>query len=757
MKRPTWTVAKGELRGYFDHPTAYLLTVAFLGLSLFLTFRTLYASGAASLRPFFDLLPVLFAVFIPAATMRSLAEERRNGTLEWLRANPIQESELVLGKFLGDWLFVLITLAGSIPAAVGLLLVSRADPGIILAQYFGAILLAAQLVALGLWASSMTRNQISAFIVAAMLSLLLWLIGLPVVQIGLPPVLSGALARLSLVAHFQNVARGVVDLRDALYFLSTAGLFLALTWAVLSRNRLSRFRPDYRRLRLGTGVVVVLVLLLNLLGGHIRGRLDLTRDNLFTLAPGSREILGNLDDLVQIKLFVSAELPPEIQLELRDVRDLLSDFRRASNGNLVVEELNPDKNEDAQDEAAALGIYPIEFNVLRDDEFQVKRGYYGLAVLYAGEQEVIPVIQRTDDLEYRLASDIYGMTTEARPGVAFLQGFGAKGAYDLPDLQSALQDRFSVRTIQMKPDSTPAISLDSTQAVVVAGPTQALDSVALGRLRDFVDAGGAALVLMDPIYLDPQNPQPIPVHSGLETFIGDRGVRFNPSLVADMASSEQVSLGQQGLFNVIAPYPLWPVVTPTGDNVTTRGLTSLTLGWSGSLEVLDSATVTPLWQTTDAASLRSPGLSIMPNQDWNVPQDDLAVRTVAVAVDPGPAEDADNGSDNGTDGADNGTTPGRMIITADASFIEPQFTRANAQNVVFAANAIDWLTQNESLIRIRSKNRTPPQLAFTSDWSKNLMKWGNLVGVPLVFIFFGLLHVTGRRRRAEARWKEVTS
>jgi len=750
MKRSSWTVAKGELKGYFDHPTAYLLIVAFLGLSLFLTFRTMYAAGAASLRPFFDLLPVLFSVFVPAATMRSLAEERRSGTLEWLSSNPMGEGELVLGKFLGDWLFVLIALAGSLPTAGALLIVSDADPGILVAQYIGAGLLAAQLVALGLWASSMTRNQISAFIVAAMLSFLLFLIGLPVVQIGLPPLLSGALARLSLVAHFENVARGVVDLRDVLYFLSTGALFLVLAAAVLLRDRLSHGRPDYHRLRVGAGLAVLLVLFLNLLGGHIRGRLDLTRDNLFTLAPGTRDILENLDDLVQIKLFASNELPPELQLQLRDVRDLLSDFRRASNGRLVVEELNPDQDEGAQEEAGALGIYPVEFNVLRDDEFQLKRGYYGLAVLYADAQEVIPVIQRTDDLEFRLASAVSTMTNPERPGVAFLQGFGAKGDFDLPDLRSALADRYTIRNIRMIPDSTPPISLDSTRVVALAGPTQALDSTALARIEDFVDAGGSALLLLEPILLEPQNPQPIPVHSGLEPFLEREGLRFNASLVADLASSEQVSLGSRGYFNVIAPYPLWPIVQPAGDHITTRGLNSLTLSWAGAVVPIDSSDVTPLWETTDAGTLRSPALPILPDQDWDTPQDQLGVEVVAVAVDPG---ERTAGDENGQDGP--GT--GRMIVVGDASFLDAQFARANPQNVLFATNAVDWLAQDESLIRIRSKNRTPPALTFTSDGSRNVMKWGNLLGIPLLFVLFGVLRVTGRRRRAEARWKEVVS
>jgi ABC-type uncharacterized transport system involved in gliding motility auxiliary subunit len=665
--------------------------------------------------------------------MRSLAEERRSGTLEWLSANPIGEVEVVLGKFLGDWLFVLLTLAGSIPAALSLLVVSDADPGILVAQYLGAALLAAQLVALGLWASSLTRNQISAFIVAAMLSFLLFLIGLQVVQIGLPPFLSGALARLSLVAHFENVARGVVDLRDVLYFLSTAALFLVLTVTVLNRDRLSHARADYRRLRMGTGLVILLVSVLNLLGGHIRGRLDLTRDNLFTLADGSRQILGNLNDLVQVKLFVSDELPPEIQLQLRDVRDLLSDFRKASNGNLLVEELNPDEDDAAREDAAARGIYPVEFNVLRDDEFQIKRGYYGLVVLFADEQEVIPVIQRSDDLEFRLASSIYGMTNVDRHDVAFLSGFGARSDVELPGLRSVLADRYTVRSVSMAPDSTPPLAAEAIRVVVVAGPTQPLDTVALGRIRDFVDSGGAAFLLMEPIELDPQTGQPRPVYSGLEPLLQDWGLQFDPNLVADLASSERVSLGQRGFFNVVAPYPLWPIGLPAGDHITTRGLTGLTLTWTGSLAPVDSSAFVPLWQTTEAAALKDPTFPIFPDQDWDTPDDQLGVRTLAAAVDPGAVE-----------GEGGGASGGRLIVVGDASFLDPQFSGSNPQNILFAANAIDWLAQDEALIRIRSKNRTPPALAFASDWTRNAVKWGNLVGVPLLFVLLGVVRVTGR-------------
>ena len=451
------TVVQREVSGFFDHPTAYILVVAFLGLGLFLTFRTIYAAGIATLRPFFDLLPWLFAIFIPAITMRSLAEERRSGTLEWLLAHPLRETEVVLGKFIGNWFFVLAALAGTIPTAFGLLKVSEADGGIMMAEYIGAALLAAQGVAIGLWASSLTRNQITAFMLAASVSFTLVIMGTPVVLVGLPPIFGTGISNLSVLGHFQNVARGVVDLRDVIYFLSTAGLFLFMAVAIMSRERLSTGRSAYRRLRTGTAALIAVVVVLNLLGGNFRGRLDLTREGLYTLSDGTREILGSLDDLVTLKLMISDELPAELQPTLRDLADLVADLRRAAGGQLVVENLNPNEDEEVAREARSFGITQNEFNVLRDDEFEVRRGWLGLALLYADQREVIPFINRTDDLEFRLLSAISTMTADERPGVAFLTGFGAQGPETFRGFAQALSERYDLHTIDLSEDTVPSL------------------------------------------------------------------------------------------------------------------------------------------------------------------------------------------------------------------------------------------------------------------------------------------------------------
>ena len=749
MMKQVLLIARRELRSFFDQPTAYVLAVAFLGLGLYLSFQSLYAMSRATLRPFFDLLPWLLVVFIPAVAMRTLAEERRSRTLEWLIAQPLGETEVVLGKFLGSWVFVLITLAGTLPMALGILFVSEADAGIIFAQYVGAALLTAQMISIGIWASAITRNQITAFIVGAFTCFLLVLIGTPVVQIGLPRLIGGWALQLSVISHFENVARGVIDLRDLLYFASTCGLFLLLAVAGLGRERLSRKGEAFRRLRIGTAVIAAGVLVLNLLGGNVRGRLDLTGDNLYTLSDGSREILGGLDDIVNLTLFLSDDLPQEIQVIERDVRDLVADLGNASNGMLSVREINPDDGDEEADEASSMGIMPIEFNVIGDDEFQVKRGYFGLALTYADEQEIIPVIDRADDLEFRLVSVIASMTTEERPRLAFMTGFGAKEPFYYRSFRESVADRYNVTSINMETDSTATLDTDSIDVLVVAAPEMPVSPEVADAIDGYLNAGGAALLLLERHAFNPQSPMAIPVTTGLEGMLAARGVKSTGELLFDVASAERVSM-RQGVFTVFRPYPLWPISVRGDNHATNRSLNNVNFAWASPLTWQeDDASVTPLWNTTESGGTNPPGSPVQPGMEFAGGQSEPGVHTYAVAVDPALAAEPEDGED--TTAARPG---GRIIVVGDADFLEDRFVQQNSQNLSFAANAVDWLVQDEALISIRSKDRTPPALVFESDSGKGALKWTSLIGVPALFILLGFARVTGRTKRAERRWRD---
>ncbi|MYH08648.1 MAG: ABC transporter permease subunit, partial [Gemmatimonadales bacterium] len=180
------TVAKREFAGYFDHATAYILLVIFLGINFYFYFQEAYLLGEASLRPMLSLLPWLLLFFIPAVCMRSFAEERNAGTLELVLAQPIQVVEFLLGKFLGVLFFLLIAMAGTLGIPLGLTFGADLQWGVVFSQYLGSMFLISALIAVGLWASSLTRNQVTAFIIGVTVSFALYLIGLPTVTLSLP-------------------------------------------------------------------------------------------------------------------------------------------------------------------------------------------------------------------------------------------------------------------------------------------------------------------------------------------------------------------------------------------------------------------------------------------------------------------------------------------------------------------------------------------------------------------------------------------
>lgn len=728
-----WTVARRELAGYFDHATAYILLVVFLVINFFFYFRELFVIGEASLRPMLGLLPWLFLFFVPAVCMRALAEERREGTLELVLAQPIGVAEFLLGKALGVYLFLVIAMAATLGLPLGLSLGADLQAGVIFAQYLGSALMLAALVAVGLWASSMTQNQVTAFILGVTVTLLLYLIGLDVVVLGLPAGLSAVATRLGILGHFQNVARGVIDLRDVLYFLAVTAAFLALTYFAIMRNRLSRRRQEYRQLRIGTVALVALAILVALAGSQLRGRLDLTPGKLYTLSTATRELLQGLDDLVTITFFRSDDLPPEYGPTRRDVEDLLRDFDAAGGGNLNLVPVDPADDEEAEEQAAALGIEQARFNVLGDDEFSFRDGYLGVAVQYAGQSEVIPLLQRATDLEYRLASMIRGMTRDRRPVVGMLTGHG--------ELDPRTRMRFATGRLgedyavqELRLDSTTAIP-DTIDAVVLAGTTTQLAPWEGDLLSRYLDRGGSALILLSGTQVDAQSRFAGPaLNPTLDSLLQVRGLGVAPVLAFDLQLNATVRLDAPG-GGLLSRYPLFPSAQVASDHVIVDGLGSISMNWPSPIRIPDDSTrVTTLLATTEyGGELRTP-VSIDASQDWPsmISEDDLGVVPLGAAY--------------------QDSTGARIVLVGSHLIADDQLVGgpAGPAGIVFVQNAIDWLAQDEALISIRSKDRAPPALLFPSEFVRDLARYGNLVGIPLLFVLFGVLRLA-RRRRAEAR------
>lgn len=240
---PVLAVARRELSGYFVTPVAYVFMVIFLVLSGLLTFYTgdFYERGLADLQPFFDMHPWLYLVLVPAVTMSMWAEERASGTLELLLSLPLTVAEAVLGKFLAAWGFIGICLALTFPIWITVDYLGEPDNGVIMAGYIGSWLMAGGFIAIGACMSTATRSQVIAFILTASICFVLLLVGQPQVldflQDAVPPKLVGAMSQLSIARHANAMARGVLDLRDLVYFGALIVAWLAASVVVLDLKR----------------------------------------------------------------------------------------------------------------------------------------------------------------------------------------------------------------------------------------------------------------------------------------------------------------------------------------------------------------------------------------------------------------------------------------------------------------------------------------------------------------------------------------
>lgn len=223
-------IARRELRSYFNSPLAYVF-IASLLLSSAIFFYFLggfYAANRAGMRSYFALFPVLLAVLVPALTMKLWAEERRQGSYELLMTLPFTEAALAIGKHLAAWSVIAIALVATLPVPLMVGLLGRLDWGVVAAEYLGALLLGSAYAAVGQYLSSLTRNQMSAFMAGAAALLALGLVYQLAVWLDLPPWLAGAVNWLSLGYRFISFSRGVIDSRDIVYFglVSAAALYL---------------------------------------------------------------------------------------------------------------------------------------------------------------------------------------------------------------------------------------------------------------------------------------------------------------------------------------------------------------------------------------------------------------------------------------------------------------------------------------------------------------------------------------------------
>ena len=389
-------ITRKELEGYFRSPMALIFVGAFLAVTLFTFFwiDTFFARGIADVRPLFRRMPVLMIFLVAALTMRQWSEEQRSGTMEILLTLPVSKVQLVIGKFLAVMALIALALALTIFLPITVTILGNPDWGPIVGGYLAAILLAGAYTAIGLFVSSRTDNQIVALISTALICGLFYLIGSSGIADFFGDQVGEILRAIGSGSRFESIERGVVDLRDLVYYLSLTGAFLTLNVVSLDVKGWSTGERtlSYRRTTTITAALIVINLLVtNVWMFPLQGlRLDLTSQNLYTLSDTTRDLLSNLQEPLTIRGYFSEKTHPLLAPLVPGIRDMLREYEVAAGGRVNLEIVDPAQNPELEAEAnQTYGIRPAPFQITGRYETSIVNSYFHILILYGDQYEVL--------------------------------------------------------------------------------------------------------------------------------------------------------------------------------------------------------------------------------------------------------------------------------------------------------------------------------------------------------------------------------
>lgn len=652
-----FSLLKKELASFFSSLTGYLTIVVFLVLTglmlwVFKSDFNILDYGYAGMDGLFIIGPFLYLFLIPAITMRMIAEEKRNGTMELLLTKPISEMTLIWAKFLAGLVLVAISL---LPTLVGYFSVvalgdpvGNVDSGSVAGSYLGLLLLGAAFVAIGIFASSLTNNQIVAFILAALMCAFMHLGFEAICRMGFLGSAELVVRQLGMSYHYDSISRGVVDSRDVIYFASVTALFMMATRMVLQSRKWHGWRKkkDLRRghwIELTAGILIVVFV--NVIGYYVFGRLDLTSERRYTLSKSTKALLKKIDEPLLYRVYLEGDLPSDFKRLQNETKEMLNQFR-AYNKNVQYEFVNPNSFEDPKErqvfyqKLAQKGIQPTQIQVSTATGYTQQVLIPAADVIYRGEETSIQLLQSQkyvdqvqllnnsiQSLEYVLSNAIRALSRGKRPTVAFLRGHGELELPNLSDMIGSLWEYYTLDTARMDGNinSLTARSLnpsDSTYSfrnkydlIIVAKPTRPFSDQDLYILDQYVMYGGKLLWLVDPLDADMDSLE----HAGqavatrlplnLDEMLFTYGVRINPDLVMDIRCRPvPMKVGMVGEHAQIQfqPWMYFPEIVPLSPHPIVRNLDLIKTDFVSSMDLIDNGVdKTVLLQTSEFSRVKN--------------------------------------------------------------------------------------------------------------------------------------------------------
>lgn len=431
-------IARKEFSGFFSTPVAYIFFGVFLAITLFIFFwvETFFSRNIADVRPLFEWMPVLMIFLVAAITMRMWAEERRSGTLEFLLTAPVKSLHLVLGKFSACLMLIVLALVLTLPLPVTVSFIGPLDWGPVIGGYVATIFLAAAYIAIGLYASARSLNQIFSLILTISICGVFYLIGADKLTALFSNETGEILKLLGSGSRFESITRGMIDMRDLYYYVSLIGVFLALNMLALEKLRWAGNpgNVNHRHWRWLTGLLAANFVAANLWLAPVSAlRTDLTQGRVYSISDATRGYLMQLQEPMLIRGYFSAQTHPLLAPLVPRLRDLLREYALAGEGRLRVEFVDPQEHPELEQEAnEKYSIRAVPFQFASKYQSSVVNSYFNILIQY-GDQHIVLGFQDLIDLKIQSESDLsvdlrnpeYDLTQAIKKVLYAYQGSGA--------------------------------------------------------------------------------------------------------------------------------------------------------------------------------------------------------------------------------------------------------------------------------------------------------------------------------------------
>ena len=784
-----------EIKSFFGSLIGYLVIAIFLiinGLFLFV-FEGPYNildSGFADLAPFFTISAWILIFLVPAVTMRSFSDEKKLGTLELLLTKPLSIWQIVGGKFLGSFLLIIIAIVPTFVYVYTIASFGSPDFGSILGSYFGLLFLIAAYSAIGIFTSSLSENQIVAFIIAVFLCFFFYF-GFDSLS-HLFQSVDGFIAGLGMEHHYKSMSRGVLDTRDVLYFICISFLFLYLTVNQLQKSK-KTIKSNSKFY-----LTIAVILVINLVSSQFFHRFDLTKDNRYTLSNSSLKIIKTVNEPLYIDVFLEGEFPGEFKKLQTETRQLLEEFK-AYNNNIIFQFINPldgDSNDLGKaKELAGQGMMPINISLNNNGKQEQSMVFPWAVARYNGKVAKIPllknmigastadkVVSSVQHLEYAFANAFNTVSKDKQLKIAIIKGNNEMEDVFMADFIKEVRNNYfigpyTLDSIANNPLKTVS-ELKKYDLAIIAKPQEKFSDEEKQALDQYIINGGKTIWLIDEVHAEFDDLTETgtafaaPNDLNLQDLFFKYGVRIDPTMIKDeQAIPIKLATGAAGSQTQYQDY-LWkfsPFIYAESNHPIVKNMEGIKFEFASPIELLKNKVNKTILLRSSQVS-RSVGVPAEINLNLVQEKTDISEylnkgnMPVAVLLEGKfnsvyqnrvlPFDDKTFKNQN--------AKPNKMIVISDGDVIKNQLDKDGIPlelgfdkwtnnlygNKEFMLNCVNYLLDENGLINIRGKEIDIPTLDKEKVYQNYTQTQFLNLGLPLLVLgIFGFVFTFLRKRK----------